>query len=364
MPQAKKSSTRFAFIDWTRGVAAILMLNGHVFHSFMRDDLRTEAPYVLTQFIGGMPPAIFLFLVGVTLAFMMDSRQRQGVPASRRVKTAIRRGGYLFGVAVLFRIQMFVFGLPDSRFSDLFRVDILNAMGFAIVAMSGFAVLRTAQRVRACALAGLAIAFASPLVSMMNWSAAPAALRDYIAPSSTAFAFFPWGAFVALGMSVGSVIRLAAREQMGRIMYGSAWLGLILIIGARFCSNLPYSMYPASDYWLNGPWLILTKTGVILLLLSFAYLWTTYGAGPGWSWVRQFGRTSLLVYWVHTELVYGRWLWRWKNNLDLAQVLAASAAVILTMLALSLLRTNWDKFRNFWRIPQIPYWFPRRVPGD
>ena len=41
-------------------------------------------------------------------------------------------------------------------------------------------------------------------------------------------------------------------------------------------------------------------------MVSFAFLWTRYGARDGWSWVRQFGTTSLLVYWVHIELVYGR----------------------------------------------------------
>ena len=32
--------------------------------------------------------------------------------------------------------------------------------------------------------------------------------------------------------------------------------------------------------------------------------------------MRQFGTTSLLVYWVHIELVYGRWLYFWKDSLS------------------------------------------------
>ena len=82
---------------------------------------------------------------------------------------------------------------------------------------------------------------------------------------------------------------------------------------------LPYSIYAKSDFWLNSPAQILTKLGVILMVLPFAFLWTRYGASDGWSWSRQFGTTSLLVYWVHIELVYGRWLYFWKENLDVAQ---------------------------------------------
>ncbi len=33
-------------------------------------------------------------------------------------------------------------------------------------------------------------------------------------------------------------------------------------------------------------------------------LWTRYVNPTGWSFIRQIGTTSLLVYWVHTEIVY------------------------------------------------------------
>ena len=66
-------------------------------------------------------------------------------------------------------------------------------------------------------------------------------------------------------------------------------------------------------------------------------MWTRYGARDGWSWVRQLGTTSLLVYWVHIELVYGRWLWFFKNNLNVPQVLVAATVVILLMLGISTL---------------------------
>ena len=110
MASIKSSTSRLAFLDWTRGLAAVVMLNGHVFHSFTKPETRESGSFVLTQFVGGMPPAIFLFLVGVTLAFLMESRERQGVPAGRRMTAALRRAGYLLGLAALFRIQLFVLG--------------------------------------------------------------------------------------------------------------------------------------------------------------------------------------------------------------------------------------------------------------
>src|SRR6266542_2450378 len=164
---------RLLYLDFVRGSAALIMLQGHVFHSFLKNDLRQGGTYVLSQFLGGMPPAIFLFLTGVTLAFLMDGRERQGLPASARLWAATRRAGYLLGVAFLFRLQLWLFGWPSSPWQDLFKVDILNCMGFTVALMSVMAVFRTRERVRLCAVLGLGIAAAAPLVSQIEWAGVP-----------------------------------------------------------------------------------------------------------------------------------------------------------------------------------------------
>src|SRR5271166_6236472 len=105
----KPASQRLLYLDWVRGAAAIVMLQGHVFQSFLRNDLRTGGPYTLSQFAGGMPPAVFLFLLGVTFAFLMDSQERKGVSAGGRVLASLRRSGYLFGAAFAFRLQLWLF---------------------------------------------------------------------------------------------------------------------------------------------------------------------------------------------------------------------------------------------------------------
>ena len=366
MASGQTSSFRLAYLDWTRGLAALIMLQGHVFHSFTRPELRQDASFVLSQFVGGMPPAVFLFLTGVTLAFLMESRERQGMPAGRRMLAAFRRAGYLFGLAFLFRLQLYLFGLPQTTWTDLFRVDILNAMGFALAVLSTMAIFKTADRVRFCAIAGLGIAGLSPLVSQLNWSGVPAVIKAYLAPDPLTFGFFPWGAFVAFGMSAGSILRMVRRDQMDRVMQWGGLVGFGLILAGRYFAGIPYSLYSSSDFWTNSPMLILIKLGVILLILTAAYLWTMYGAGQGWSWVRQFGTTSLLVYWVHTELVYGRWLWFWKESLNSVQAALAAAGVILLMLALSVIRTNYRK----WGVSGFSFAYPflefqpSRVSGD
>jgi hypothetical protein len=363
--KTKTSADRLLFLDWLRGLGAVIMLQGHVFHSFLKPELRSGGPFMMSQFVGGMPPAIFLFLTGVTLAFLMDSTERKGLAAEARWRAALRRAGYLFLLACAFRLEMWISGWPKSLGTDLLRVDILNAMGFAVAVLSVMAIFRTVERARLCAILGVMIAFASPWITQIDWSWAPSLVRSYIVPDYNSFGFFPWAAYLAFGVSAGSLLRVIPHESSERLMQWGALLGGVLILASQYFANLPFSIYARSEFWLNSPALVLIKQGVTLLLVSFAFLWTRSMPAAGWSWVRQFGTTSLLVYWVHVELVYGRWLWFFKENLTLAQTLTAVVAVVLLMLAISVAKTRRHRiaaaFANWgWAFPPRP----ERVPGD
>ena len=183
--------SRLAFLDWTRGLAAVIMLQGHVFHAFARGDLRTQDAFILSQFVGGMPPAIFLFLTGVTLAFLMESTERKGVLGWDRVWISMRRAGYLFALALAFRLQLWIFGMPQADYSALFRVDILNCMGFAIAVVSVMALFTTLERVRLCAILGLTIAAIAPLIASVDTSSVHPFVRAYFVPGPENFSFFP-----------------------------------------------------------------------------------------------------------------------------------------------------------------------------
>src|SRR5436309_15726021 len=107
--QNKSNPDRLRYLDWVRGLGAVIMLQGHVFDSFLKNDLRPGGAFVYSQFVGGMPPAIFLFLTGITLAFLMDSSERKGLAPAARVRSSLVRAGYLFLLAFAFRLQLWLF---------------------------------------------------------------------------------------------------------------------------------------------------------------------------------------------------------------------------------------------------------------
>jgi hypothetical protein len=53
--------------------------------------------------------------------------------------------------------------------------------------------------------------------------------------------------------------------------------------------------------------------------------------------MRRLGTNSLLIYWVHVELVYGRWFWFAKERLTIGECTAASLMLIALMYGLATL---------------------------
>ena len=362
-------SERFGFIDWTRGVATLILLQGHVWESFTHKDLRETGVYMMSQFPGGVAPAVFLFLSGVTLAFLIDSREQKGAGPARRVRAALNRAAFLGGLAILFRLQMFAFYWPNSPWQDLLRVDILNCMAATCVMLAPVAAFGRLGRIRGAIAVAALIAFGAPFVSDWKASTPDSLLTAYLAPSYSAFALFPWGAFVAFGMGCGTVFRcvstVASRENL---MQWGGWAGFALAFAGQYVSNLPYNIYPHAEFWLDSPCLTLIKIGVILMAVAFGYFWNEWvpriragaGHGPRFSIPRQLGQTSLLIYWVHIELVYGRWAEPFKQKTSLPVTAACALAVILLMIGLSIGKTRlvtskWYLDRRAALIGRIPF---------
>ena len=328
------------------------MIQCHTFNSFTRTDQWSGGPFVLSQFVGGMAGPLFLFMAGMTMAFLMDGLERRETAPLRRWAIALRRAGYIVMIAFAFRMSNFIASLPHADPRELIKVDILNSMGAGMAVLSVAAVFASKGRAQFAAGAGVAIAAAAPLVANWNWDGAPALLREYLAarPGLGHFPFFPCAAYVAFGMAAGTVVRRTAAERLERLMQWAVLAGLALVLGGEYVSGLPFSLYPKSDFWTDNPALVLIRAGISFLLMAASYLWTEYCAGAGWSWMQTLGKNSLMVYWVHVMLVYGDIIKGLKRSLAIPQTMLATVAVIALMLGLSVAWMWWKARRaERWR---------------
>ena len=240
-----------------------------------------------------MAGPLFLFMAGMTFAFQMDRLERKQTSARGRWLSCLRRAGYILGVAYLIRITNWATSWPHAGWEEITRVDILNSMGLAMAAFSLAALSAGGRRIRAVLLAAVGIAAVSPLVANLNWAGIPSLVHEYLAPGfgHGHFPFFPCASYLGFGMAAGAAVRLTEAARMDRLMQWAVLIGGSSILAGQYVSNLPYSVYPKSNFWTDSPTLIFIRVGISLVLLAACYMWTAYCAGPDGVGCNVWGRT-------------------------------------------------------------------------
>ncbi|MDP9264323.1 MAG: DUF1624 domain-containing protein [Acidobacteriota bacterium] len=359
------SSSRLAYIDWMRGLACLLMFQTHCYDAWLSPAARQTTFFMYSQLLGTFPAPIFLFLAGISSALVLDRLRQKGVAANDIARAAMSRGLEIWGLGLAFRLQAFLISFPWSLWSDLFRVDILNILGVAMILMAGVARLsaggRGADPVRARRLtlyAAIAAALAITLLTPPLWTtwrprflAWP--LESYIngvhvydQPQAWLFPIFPWVAFAFAGMATGLALLSdwARRHEAAALaLFGAG--GVALVEGARWLEAQPTQLYAVHDFWHTSPNFFLIRVGLLLGILWGSFAWCRWGLGTKFfSPVIQLGQTSLLVYWVHIEFVYGRFSILPKHEQSIHGASIGLATITLAMLLLSLARTSaWAK---------------------
>jgi uncharacterized membrane protein len=354
---------RLAYIDWMRGLACLLMFQTHCYNSWLSADARKSALYAWSQLLGTLPAPLFIFLAGVSSAMVTQRLREKGVARDAIARTTILRGAEIYGLGLLFRGQEYVLGYPNSPWTDLLRVDVLNILGLSMMLMGVLCWLTAAvtpeKSGRRAIVWGLVVATAVAVVTPWLWTTQrprwlPWPLESYIngvhiygQPQPWLFPMFPWVAFAFAGLAIGFLLFSdfsRRKEAVVVALLGGA--GIVACALSVLLDSAPIHLYSAAiyDYWHTSPNFFLMRCGILLALLFMVYAWCRWGwAQKGFSPVIQLGNTSLLVYWVHIEFVYGRFSILPKGQCSILKATAGLLAIFLAMLALSLLRTRWKK---------------------
>jgi len=349
---AESGKQRISYIDWMRGLACLLMFQTHCYDSWLGGAARNTRFIRWSQLGGTLPAPLFLFLAGVSFALVTDKMRRKGVPANEIAATTIRRGAEIYGLGLLFRVQEFILGQPWAPWTDLLRVDVLNTIGFSMMFMGAASRLTKTRAANAilAAAAALGIALATPpLWTTWRPKWLPWYLESYIngvhiydQPQPWLFPIFPWTAFAFAGLAVGFLIfsDWAAKNAAKAVaLIGTTGLGLFYL--SSWLDARPIQLYAVYDYWHTSPNFFLARAGILLMIIFASYAWCRWGLGQvGFSPLIQIGQTSLLVYWVHIEFVYGRFSILPKRAQTIPMATLGLAIIFIAMVLLSLARTR------------------------
>lgn len=337
--------SRIPALDLLRGLAVVLMVMHHCIDSLVAQPHRTGALYKGLRHVGGVPAPSFMLLAGLAAALVLSRERLRGVSGSARVRSGVKRGLYVLGIAFSFRLFTFVSGGSSlSSWPMLFRVDVLHCMGASLVLVA--ALCAPARSPRGSVVIALAIAaFFALLAPIANgwffpW---PSALTSNFlvgAGPLVLFPLFPWAAFTAVGFALGEGISLLAQRHdpalLRRRMRPFALVGAAVFFGGWALSALPWSAYPPHDYWKTSPVFVAMRIGIQLaLLVGFLELTTREGTGGRLPLLQLLGRHSLLAYMLHLELVYGRLSEPLHKALTIPQALGVAVLLVLVCWAIA-----------------------------
>ena len=377
--------SRIAFLDWMRGLACVLMFQTHGYDAWLSESARHTPLFGLSQLGGTLPAPLFLFSSGISLALVTARALQKGITPGQAARSTMLRGAEIWGFGMLFRVQEFLLGRPYAPWTDLLRVDILNIIGIAIILMGlvcwlaslrirdrqqsaeadAAGVVPRARYVIAAIAAAALIALATPplwTTHRPRWL--PWYLESYVngvhnlgVPQSWLFPIFPWVAFAFAGLAFGFVVFSRwprTHESAAFALTGLA--GIFLILLGRWLDARPRRLYAVYDFWHTSPNFFLIRAGVLLGIAFLAYAWCRWGAAlKGFAPLMELGRTSLFVYWLHIEFVYGRFSILPKRSQSILSATAGILVIFSAMVAVATLR-NRMKGRGlgalaFWRRP-------------
>jgi uncharacterized membrane protein len=363
---AEKTTKRISYIDWLRGLACLVMFQTHCYDSWLGGAARDSSFFKLSQLGGTLPAPLFLFLAGIAFALVTDKLRLKGVSADEIARTTILRGGEIFLLGLLFRLQEFLLGQPSAPWTDLLRVDVLNIIGVSLM-MMGVACrisagsgetdprqLRRATIVTAvvCA-AGIAL-LTPPLWTNWRPRFLPWWIESYIngvhtfdKPQPWLFPIFPWAAFAFVGLAAGSLLLSEwARKNEAMALACAGASGLALIMLGLWLDARPSQLYAAYDFWHTSPTFFMVRAGVVMVFLFLAYAWCRWGAGEwGFSPLIEMGKCSLLVYWVHIEFVYGGLSIVPKRSVGFATATLGLIVIFISMTILATIRNRFPKWK-------------------
>jgi uncharacterized membrane protein len=341
---------RIEVVDWLRGLAVVLMIMAHGMDAWLLPSAKSGFLYGLIKVGSGIPARLFLLLVGVSAAIQFEAGLAKGIDGKVMRNRLLGRGAQILVAAYVFRLQEWLLSHFYGGWETLFRIDILNAIGASMIVVALLASPRAGRRqvVPALLFAAVFLGF-GPLVGPAHFpSWLPRPLTSYIGGQRPMawFPLFPWAAWALSGVALGHFWVWASRDdrRMRRCFALSfvAGLGLTSTVGLVRHLDPTIIRYPSEVVQQMGPGTFFHRLGLIASMSGIGFLWCRL-LRRRFSVLRQLGRTSLLIYWVHIELCYGSFVFALRGRFDLVGAGVLVLALTVLMLGLSVLKTRYSR---------------------
>jgi uncharacterized membrane protein len=348
--------TRLLFIDLLRGWALLIMIEVHVFNAFMIPSLRETHWFSVLNFINGLVAPSFLFISGFAFIISTQNKHDELFKFGSLFWKKMMRIGLIFFIGYSLHLPFFsltkiIREVTPQLWTSFYNVDILQNIGAGLLFILLARVFIKSNKVffYFILISCTVFIFVSPFIWEHDFAQYfPLPIACYFnSVYGSFFPLFPWIGFLLAG-AVCSILYLNAREinNEKNFIIQVAALGLILLAAGHFyLSPLFPKTYTATR---PHPMFFFERLGYVLLFLSLCWYFITKFGTKG-TLVIDVGRESLLIYYLHLQIIYRKFL----NGKSFDSIVSATYGVwecliytLLLIILMIIVAKIWGGFKR------------------
>ena len=354
-----KEKVRFIFVDLLRGWALLVMIEVHVFNVMLLPSLKQTGWFTVLNFINGLVAPSFLFISG--FAFMLSTQNKN--EELRKFKFSfwkklgriflILLAGYSLHLPILSLRRLVNYYSPDVILR-IYNVDILQCIAAGLLILFAARILIKSDTWFNTFT--ITVFIITSLIASLVWQIDfgnyfPVLIAAYFSPKyGSLFPLFPWLGFLFAG-AIMCKYYLDSRENNREEKYIKNIFisGLVLaLLGHVLLSGIT----PLSFHMMHPhPLFFFQRLGYVMILTALCWYYVERRKTTA-SFVLDVGRESLLVYWLHLQIIYRKIIN--GNNLSSIyggtfDVLEAVVATILLAILMIITAKYWGMFKKKYR---------------
>jgi len=302
---------RALFIDLLRGLVLLIMIEVHVFNSLLHPTLKESGWFSYLNFINGLVAPSFLFVSGLVFVLSLQNKVDELRKFGNLFWKKIGRIGLILLAGYSLHLPHFslskILNNPTQQLlNDLFMVDVLQciAVGLLFLLFARMIFHNDERFYIFIFISLLSVLIISPIAWKTNLNNyLPLPLASYLnRMSGSLFPALPWFNFIFAGALV-SKFYISAKENNDERSFSKKLLifGAITFLASLVVLNF---LLPAKlKVIIPNPLFFLQRLGIVLVLLAACWYYlekSTKHVG----FILDVSRESLLVYWLHLQLIY------------------------------------------------------------
>jgi uncharacterized membrane protein len=305
------TKNRALFIDLLKGLALAVMIEVHIFNSLLIPELRGSWWWPSLNFINGLVAPSFTFTSGMVFVLSLQKGTDELRKFGKDFWKKISRIGFIFLAGYALHIPYFSFRkimshLDFDTLSRFFVVDVLQVIATGLLILLFAKIIFKSDRTfyDFSAVATFLVLLLGPFAWRIDFANyLPVFFSQYFnRMHGSLFPVFPWWAFLFAGAYTSKIYinaRSLGKEKQfarqllfsGTVFYIASVLFLYVFFPQTFANIIPH------------PFFFLERFGVIIFMLGAGWFYINSKENYK-SFLLDVSRESLLVYWIHLQLIY------------------------------------------------------------